>query len=131
MKLSSFIQHKLLIVNIAYITIFKMSNEQYKVKANLSSFLSLCLGIVSVFLWEISIIPILAIVLGIIGLIRDKKKLVAGIGLALGIIFIIVRFTHGYIDRGFLNTPLTDNALQESTMPTISNPEYLKIPPLT
>lgn len=59
------------------------------------SIISLCLGIASVILWEFSIIPILAIIFGVIGLIRDKKRWMAGIGLTLGTIFLVVSIANG------------------------------------
>lgn len=73
-----------------------MNNEQlYKEEKHWSSIVSLCLGIASIFLWEFSIIPILAIIFGVTGLVRSRNKWNAGIGLALGIIFLIARIARG------------------------------------
>ena len=123
-----------------------MSNgSQKKEKKEWTSITSLCLGIASVFLWEFSIIPILAVIFGGVGLVRDANKWKAGVGLALGIIFVVVRIAHGHIDWGFYNVspdngaPQTSSApttqapiLPSSTVPTptsaISNPDYLKDP---
>lgn len=98
---------------------------------NKSVTISLCLGIASIFLWEFSIIPILAVVFGMIGFIRDKKNWEAWIGITLGIIFIIVRISSGYIDRGVsLNSSLNDGAAQISSevQPSISPPTSLTLP---
>lgn len=86
-----------------------------KIKTNKSAIVSLCLGIASVFLWEFSIIPILAIVFGIIGLIRNEKKWNAIIGIVLGVVFIIVRISYGHVDWGFTNSSLSNNTQQSST----------------
>ncbi len=67
-----------------------------KIKKDKSAVASQVLGILSVFLWEFSIFPILAIVFGIIGIVNTNKNKTDGVGLAitglvLGIIFLIVR----------------------------------------
>ena len=52
-----------------------MSNEsQKKEKKEWTSITSLSLGIASIFLWEFSLIPILAVIFGGIGLVRDAKN---------------------------------------------------------
>jgi hypothetical protein len=95
-----------------------MNNEQrLGDERHWSSVASICFGIVSIFLWEFSIIPILAIVFGVIGLVRDEKKWKAGIGIVLGIIFIAVRINHGYIDRGFPNPPV-GTGISTAPLPT-------------
>lgn len=96
---------------------FFMNNEQ-KNKKEWASVASLSMGIVSIFLWEFSIIPVLAIILGVVGLVRDEKKWKAGIGLALGIIFIIVRISQGHIDRGIFSSssPSNDEATQTTPL---------------
>jgi len=103
-----------------------MSNEQqYKDKKHWSSIASLWLGIASIFLWEFSIVPILAIIFGTIGLIRDKKRWMAGIGLALGIIFLVIRINHGFIDRGFFSTSSKNNdTTQTSIVPPTKLPDF-------
>lgn len=60
---------------------------------------SLITGIVSVFLWSFSIFPLLALILGIIGITRTGEK-VKGRGMAitgtvLGVLFLLVRLTQG------------------------------------
>src|SRR5680860_294480 len=98
---------------------------------NKSVTISLWLGIASIFLWEFSIIPILAVVFGMIGFIRDKKNWETWIGITLGIIFIIVRISNGYIDRGVsLNSSLNDEAVQISTevQSSILPPTSLTLP---
>lgn len=102
-----------------------------KIKNNKSAVISLCFGVASVIFWEFSLIPILAIVFGVVGLIRDKKKWLAGIGIALGIIFLVVRIGHGSINGGiFSNLSLSNKAEQTTVVqpPLISNPDYLKNP---
>ncbi|MCX6723379.1 MAG: hypothetical protein NT094_04955 [Candidatus Staskawiczbacteria bacterium] len=87
-----------------------------RIKTNKSAIVSLCFGIASVIFWEFSIVPIIAIIFGIIGLARDEKRLLAGIGLILGIIFLILRISHGPIDRGFsLDYFLNKNSAQTAT----------------
>ncbi len=65
--------------------------------------ISFILGIVSVFLWEFSIFPILTIILGIIGVTKTKEpetgRWMAVVGIILGTIYLIVRINHGYIER--------------------------------
>ncbi|MDO8514230.1 MAG: CAP domain-containing protein [bacterium] len=118
-----------------------MNNEQQHTdKREWLSITSLCLGIASIFLWEFSLIPILAIIFGGIGLIRDTKKWKAGIGLALGIVFLVVRISQGHMDGIFSNiyssnnnTQQTSSAptpqppaptpLQSTTSPTVSEPQ--------
>lgn len=56
---------------------------------------SLGFGIASVFLWSFSILPILAIILGGVGLVRENNPWQSGIGLTLGIVFLIVRVAQG------------------------------------
>lgn len=87
--------------------------EQKPKKDNVTTS-SLVLGLLSVFLWEFSIIPILAIIFGAIGLARGKNKWQAGIGVALGVIFLIVRINQGYIDRGLIKTSSSDATPQAS-----------------
>jgi Domain of unknown function (DUF4190) len=60
---------------------------------------SLVAGIASVFLWSFSIFPLLALVLGVIGITRTGDK-VKGRGMAiagtvLGVLFLLVRLTQG------------------------------------
>lgn len=76
-----------------------------KEKSHWSSIVALTAGIASVFLWEFSLVPILAIVFGVVGLLRDRKKWMSGAGLALGIVFLVLRFSHGYMDRGLSLVP--------------------------
>jgi len=62
---------------------------------------SVVLGILSIFLWEFSIIPILAIIFGIIGIKKTLKNEKIGLssaitGLILGILFLIVRIYNLY-----------------------------------
>lgn len=58
---------------------------------------SFILGIVSVFFWEFSIFPILAIILGIIGFTKTKEpdtgRWMAITGTILGVVFLIVRIS--------------------------------------
>jgi len=89
-----------------------------------SSVTGLCLGIASVILWEFSIIPILAIIFGGIGLIRDKKRWMAGVGLALGIIFLLVRISQGPIVGVFSNTYSSSNNTQQVS--TVSKQQALE-----
>ena len=96
---------------------------------------SLTLGIISIFLWEFSIFPILAIIFGIIGLINSEKTWMAQIGLVLGIVFLIVRFNAGFIDRGFIDvspdkdipqiSAVAPNQIMEEGKPTIKAEDQL------
>jgi hypothetical protein len=77
---------------------------------------SLCLGIASIILWELSIIPILAIIFGIVGLMKaSEKKWMSGLGLVLGIAYLAVRLTHGHSEGIFMST-----APQEASSQTAS-----------
>ena len=105
-----------------------MKNEQHKDKREWLSITSLCLGIASIFLWEFSIIPLLAVVFGGIGLFRNKKRWLAGAGVVLGVIFVVVSFAHGHGYMGSSkNTPTpqpqTPTPLQSTTSPTVSEPQ--------
>lgn len=57
--------------------------------------ISFVLGIVSVFLWEFSIFPILAIIFGVIGITKTKEpetgRGMAVVGIILGAVFLFVR----------------------------------------
>ncbi|MFA5061953.1 MAG: DUF4190 domain-containing protein [Patescibacteria group bacterium] len=59
---------------------------------------SFVLGIISIFLWELSIFPLLALILGIVGIVRTNKSgagmWMAITGTVLGILFLIVRLNH-------------------------------------
>jgi len=123
-----------------------MTNKQSENLKNGLSIVSICLGIAAVFLWEFSVISILAIIFGIVGLIFNKNKWTPGIGVVLGLIFLLVRISQGHIDRGFSvtqsenNTSVADVPLVLSNLnipPTASpddnkeiysNPDYLKNP---
>jgi cyclophilin family peptidyl-prolyl cis-trans isomerase/phage shock protein PspC (stress-responsive transcriptional regulator) len=76
-----------------------MENQQTKSNSDRIATIGLCLGIASIFLWEFSIIPILAIILGVVSLIRRKTKWKAIVGIVLGLIFFAVRINQG-IDGG-------------------------------
>ena len=77
----------------------KLSNKY--MKKNKLAIASFWLGLASIFLWEFSLLPILAIIFGIIALFQIKKSMgdkiyVTGnsdawIGTGLGVIFLIVR----------------------------------------
>lgn len=60
---------------------------------------SLVAGVLSVFLWSFSIVPLSALILGIIGVTRtgDKAKgrWMAITGTVLGVLFLLVRLTRG------------------------------------
>jgi len=80
------------------------SNEQQPKKdKDWVAIISICLGIASVFLWDIWIIPVLAIIFGVIGLIICEKKVKAGVGLTLGVIFLILVISRGPIMGIFSN----------------------------
>lgn len=101
-----------------------MNNQNHKPKRDWTPTASIYFGIASVFLWEFSIIPILAVVFGVIAIIGGtQNKWKTLIGIALGIIFLVLRISHGYIDRGFdvgtsvvnqnTNTSININNLQQ------------------
>lgn len=79
-------------------------NNDHGNRGEWASVTSLVAGVASVILWEFGIIPILAVVFGIIGLVRDEKKWKAGIGLLLGTVFLVVRISQGHIDGIFSNS---------------------------
>lgn len=91
-----------------------MENQQTKLNGDRIATIGLYLGIASIFLWEFSIIPILAIILGIVSLIRRKTKWKAIAAIVLGVIFLLLRISHGYIDRGFRNTPSNNDFFNTS-----------------
>lgn len=94
-----------------------------KEKSHWSSIVAFTAGIASVLLWEFSLIPILAIIFGIIGLVRDKKKWMAATGLVLGVIFLVVRISHGQMRGIFSNIiPSSNGASQTSSAPTTQTP---------
>lgn len=98
-----------------------MTNEHHKSDLNKdwASVTSLCFGVASIFLFEFSIVPIMAIIFGIIGLGNSgEKKYKALAGLVLGVIFLLVRISQGHIDRSVVNIPSNDNPRQTSTIPT-------------
>ncbi len=72
-------------------------------KENLMSSAGLWLGIASVFLFEFSIVPILAIIFSVIGIYNGikngKQNWQAWIGLLLGIVYLVVRISMGHVDR--------------------------------
>ena len=72
-------------------------------KENLISSLGLWLGIASVFLFEFSIVPMLAIIFSVIGIYNGiksgKQNWQAWAGLLLGIVYLVVRISMGNIDR--------------------------------
>ena len=114
------------------------NEEQEKIRGNGFSVTSVCLGIASMIFWEFSIIPISAILAGILGAIYDRKKWLAGIGIILGIVFLIVRISHGNVDMGFSNiiqkngqNNVVDTVVDASIYkkpPYITNPAYLQNP---
>jgi len=59
---------------------------------------SFVLGIISFFLWELSIFPLSATVLGVAGIVRTRKGQdglwMAIVGAALGVLFLFVRLNH-------------------------------------
>ena len=65
-----------------------------KEKEGLSS-VSFWLGIASIFLWGFSIVPILAIVFGVTGIVRKEDSWKATVGIGLGLIFLAVRIFTG------------------------------------
>ena len=74
----------------------KENVQQYTGKKDWFSIASICLGVASIILWEFSIIPMLAIIFGSVGLFNgSEKKVRAGIGIVLGVVFLLVRITHG------------------------------------
>lgn len=60
-------------------------------KKHWSSNASFWLGIISIFLWDFSIIPVLAIVFGGVSLKEEGSNWKAWTGLVLGALFIIVK----------------------------------------
>ena len=104
-----------------------MGNKQDKVKAHWSSVVSLGLGIASIFLWEFSIIPILAIGFGILAAFRTKNnEWQMWVGIILGLVFLVVRISHGHMVGIFSNTySSSNNTPQISAVPapSISNPD--------
>ena len=109
-----------------------MENQQTKSNNNRIATIGLCLGVASIFLFEFSIFPILAVVLGIIALTRKQTKWKAITGITLGIIFLLVRISLGHIDRiipGQMNN-LQETSTEQATTAsfTPSNPDYVKNP---
>jgi hypothetical protein len=110
-----------------------MDTNDKKAKMNWLATASLSLGVASIILWEFSIIPILAVGFGMISLFQKKNVINATIGVALGIVFLIVRIGTGHIDRSFLYAPSTDLP-QASTLTTPQNPtptEVQQIPTMS
>jgi hypothetical protein len=68
-----------------------MTSDQKENLGRVSSIISICAGVAAVFLWEFSIISIIAIIFGIIGTITDKNKWRPVIGLGLGLIYLVAR----------------------------------------
>ncbi len=64
-------------------------------KSEWASTSSLWTGIASIFLWGFSIVPILAIIFGITGIVRKEDSWKATVGILLGIVFLIVRVYAG------------------------------------
>lgn len=57
------------------------------------------LGLASIFLWEFSLVPILAVVFGGIGLTKSNDKALSSLtGIILGLIFLVVRIWHGSVE---------------------------------
>ncbi len=61
---------------------------------------ALVFGLLSIFTWEFSIVPILAIIFGAFGIYRTSKEKKSGMtmaiwGVVLGVIFLIVRVAQG------------------------------------
>lgn len=77
-----------------------MENQQTKSNSDRIATIGLCLGIASIFLWEFSIVPILAIILGVVSLVRGKTKWKSIVAIVLGIIFLLLRISQGHIDGG-------------------------------
>jgi len=101
-----------------------MTTDQKKNLAKGLSVASICLGIASIFLWEFSIISILAIIFGIVGLLFNKNKWTPGIGLTLGIIFLLVRISQGHIDRGIPASVISNNNPQAIVTPLRQNNSF-------
>ena len=67
-----------------------------KIKTNTLSIVATWFGLVSIFLWDFSLIPILAIIFGIIAIFEIRREKTEGTpnawtGIGLGVIFLIVR----------------------------------------
>lgn len=79
-------------------------------KTNKLAIISFCLGIASYFLWELSIIPILAIILGVIAVVIILKNKEKGlwygiIGIALGILGLLFRVYLGGVHEPLVSKP--------------------------
>lgn len=71
--------------------------KQNKVQKHMVATFSLVLGILSIFLWEFSIFPIPALILGVIGITKAEEEDGKGFsiaGVVLGAVFLLVRLSH-------------------------------------
>jgi len=102
-----------------------------KIKTDKSSIVSLCFGIASIFLWEFSIIPILAIGFGILAAFRTKNnQWQMWTGIILGLIFLFVRIGYGPINHFYRGTsfdPSSNNGTTQTIAipPPVFNSEYM------
>lgn len=116
-----------------------MNNKEHKTSKDWTTVTSLYLGIASIFLWEFSIVPILAVIFGVIGLLSGgKNEWKAWSGVVLGVVFLVVRMSVNHVDNRVVDTTSNSNIRQTYAVPqtqtapesTTAIPAYAPLAPV-